>query len=485
MGALPGSTQFPAILVGSIMDSNTKPKPKQTKNTKKSKNNNEDVGGDMDHESLSVTASSRNNPRKRKEQAPDSESSTGSRTVKRKQLICCSLSSSSSSTSSSSEDEHQSSDEECSSEPHTKGISLYEDLERFCNLVNGNSAAKDIKKLKKKVLNLIQHCKALEEENVTLKQEVTQKQTVDTQIRELNSVINSVVDKITKIKADTSKTANKPSSSYAEKLKSKKQMVQEQLSKAPRHIVTVFPKEGSKIQDSDGTRQAICTKVAPVKEKLKIKALKRISNKGVLIETETKEDLESVLKDERLQSAGLMVTFPAKKRPRMMIYDIPSDLTEKEIHQAIQQQNFEGSDKIKIAQDFKLSFKTGKRDKPTVNWVAEVTPEIRETLKKRSKVYIGWSCCSVRDFISVSRCYKCQAFGHVAKHCKATTDTCGHCAKEGHTFNNCPAKSEKPQCANCKKARRQHDHSIRSLDCPAHRNALATHVSRTDYGQQT
>lgn len=173
--------------------------------------------------------------------------------------------------------------------------------------------------------------------------------------------------------------------------------------------------------------------IVPAKEKLKIKNIRKINNNGILIETETKEDLQNLLRNDKLENAGLIVGQPPKRRPRMAIYNIPKNMPEKDVLTAIRLQNFEHIPKSKFPEVFKLLFKTGDRAKETVNWIVEVTPEIRDEIKKQSRLFLGWNACHIQDYIAVSRCYKCQAFGHIAKFCRASQDTCGHCAKEGHS----------------------------------------------------
>ena len=58
------------------------------------------------------------------------------------------------------------------------------------------------------------------------------------------------------------------------------------------------------------------------------------------------------------------------------------------------------------------------------------------------------------------RCLKCQNWGHVARTCKATNDTCGTCA-DNHRSSACP--SEKPSfCVSCNST----DHPSSSRKCP-------------------
>ena len=173
--------------------------------------------------------------------------------------------------------------------------------------------------------------------------------------------------------------------------------------------------------------------LAPAKEKLRISGLKKISNNRVVVETTTKEEMERVLKNEKLQAAGLVAGLPTKRRPMLIVYDVPAQLGEEEFLAALRQQNLENLSRAKF-KEVRLSYKTGTRNQDTDNRMLEVTAAIRETLLKQDKVYIGWSALRVRDFISVSRCYKCQSYEHVSKYCRAAKESCGHCGGEGHAF---------------------------------------------------
>lgn len=62
--------------------------------------------------------------------------------------------------------------------------------------------------------------------------------------------------------------------------------------------------------------------------------------------------------------------------------------------------------------EFKIIFKNGSRATETVNWVVEVSPEVRRRLRDRGRLFLMWS--SVKVFVAVSRCWRCQRFGHMA-----------------------------------------------------------------------
>lgn len=86
------------------------------------------------------------------------------------------------------------------------------------------------------------------------------------------------------------------------------------------------------------------------------------------------------------------------------------------------------------------------RQETKENWVVECTGRVRNYLRERDKIYIGWECCRVKDYIDLARCYKCQRYGHVAKVCQ-NKETCSYCAGE-HKFADCTAGEDQVKCSN-------------------------------------
>ncbi|CAK9834616.1 Uncharacterized 50 kDa protein in type I retrotransposable element R1DM [Anthophora retusa] len=167
----------------------------------------------------------------------------------------------------------------------------------------------------------------------------------------------------------------------------------------------------------------------------------------------------------------------------MIVYDVPRSENDEATLDAIFEQNTEAHNRATLRKQVKLAFKTGDRNKEKCNWVLEVSKEAREFFSKKERLYVGWSSCKVQDHLVATRCYKCQGYGHTAKHCRSEKETCGHCAETGHNFKNCPNKGKAAVCSNCKKMGKQSLHSVTGRDCPAYASAIDQILLRTDYGQ--
>ncbi|KAG7197406.1 hypothetical protein KM043_018840 [Ampulex compressa] len=207
-----------------------------------------------------------------------------------------------------------------------------------------------------------------------------------------------------------------------------------------------------------------------------------ISATGVIIEAIKPEHIKVFTSNGRLQEAGLVASRPTGERPRLIVYDVPSDLKESEVTRSIAAQNSLNLQEDEAAQHMRALFKTGERGKDTVNWVLEVAPEIRRKILAKERVNIGWMSCKVRDHLQVSRCFKCQSYGHIAKHCKAAEEICKQCSKSGHRGTDCPEADKKAVCINCKKSHREFHHKAGSKKCPSHVAALERKAANIHYG---
>ncbi|CAH0702189.1 unnamed protein product [Spodoptera exigua] len=247
--------------------------------------------------------------------------------------------------------------------------------------------------------------------------------------------------------------------------------------------VVIYPND--KTKTSDETKSLVQKIISPEELKLHVRGLKKVRNGGVIINTETKGDIEKLKNSEKLVSSGLKIEEPSKRRPRIAVIGVPVALTEKEVFDCIFEQNI--TDKLpnitreSFLETIKLSHKSGKMNLSNSNYVLEVHASIRRALINQGRIFINWTSCPVRDFTIVTRCFNCQQFGHAAKFCREAIATCNHCGETGHSFKDCSNKSSPSQCATCKRFKRKCDHPTGDMSCPARKYAEDYYINSIDY----
>jgi hypothetical protein len=127
--------------------------------------------------------------------------------------------------------------------------------------------------------------------------------------------------------------------------------------------------------------------------KLKVCGFRKTKNGGVVISTESKDALEKLKSSVHLANSGLIVNETNKRKPRIIVIDVPSSMTETEVYKYIFEQNL--VDKIpNMTRDtfmtsIKLSHKSGRKDADHCNFVLEVPALIRKALLAQDRVFIN------------------------------------------------------------------------------------------------
>lgn len=254
----------------------------------------------------------------------------------------------------------------------------------------------------------------------------------------------------------------------------------------PSHVSSVAIYPSDNLKSSDETKTLVQKIISPEQMKLHVRGLRKTKNGGVIISTETKDDIEKLRQSTQLTKSGLTVDEPYKRKPRVVIIGVPSTMQENEVFTCLYNQNL--AEKLQdcslesFLSSIKLSHKSGKRDAETCNFIVEVSAVIRKALVSQDRVFVNWSSCPVRDFTLVTRCYKCQQYGHAAKSCRQTTYTCGHCGDQGHSVKECPKKADEPKCATCLHFKKPFKHMTGAADCPAKIMAEKWYINSVDYG---
>ncbi|EFN68078.1 Uncharacterized 50 kDa protein in type I retrotransposable element R1DM, partial [Camponotus floridanus] len=85
---------------------------------------------------------------------------------------------------------------------------------------------------------------------------------------------------------------------------------------------------------------------------------------------------------------------------------------------------------------------------------------------RQGRIYLLWRTYKIKEYIGVTRCFKCQGYGHTAKTCNSPDQICEICGGKDHLKKDCGQK-DKVQCINCTRSRRKDSkHNTKSKDCP-------------------
>ena len=224
----------------------------------------------------------------------------------------------------------------------------------------------------------------------------------------------------------------------------------------------------------------------PAKANIHVKQLKQTGPAAMMIEATTEEDLEKLMQAEQLKELGYQVVKIQDKLPRVTIFGAQSSLASEDLIEEIHTNNEKLSKKYTKEQ---LKSKTriingwtNPNNPWTKNWILEVQPDVRMALMEQdSKLKMAWSIVKVTDLLDATRCFRCMDHGHIAKYCKQSQPTCGHCGENGHSFRNCPNDTADPVCAPCQRSGRPSNHSIKNPSCPARYKAMRNQIRSTNY----
>ncbi|KAI4472915.1 hypothetical protein M0802_016426 [Mischocyttarus mexicanus] len=219
----------------------------------------------------------------------------------------------------------------------------------------------DLQEIKKKVPSMLDLLVKLAEENINLKkQNNTSKKLevpdmIESRLSKFEEALKLATDSIRELKNHPAKT-----STYADKVKAPAvQKIEENRQTRNRHVVAIYQVSEKNAINSDETKTVVLNTIVPTKEKLQICSVRKIANKGILVETRTKEDLERVIKSEKLQAAGLKTEVPSKKKPLLIVYNVPKETTDKEFLTGLKKQNCGESQDSKMFEKVTISHRTG------------------------------------------------------------------------------------------------------------------------------
>lgn len=226
-------------------------------------------------------------------------------------------------------------------------------------------------------------------------------------------------------------------------------------------------KENEDVRTNEEIKLQLMEKLKEVKNKLKIRGIKEMRRKGIIIEVDNKEDVE-LLKNVNLKEKNLKMEEPKKICPAIIVYDVETDYKEEDLCNDLIIKNFDHlkEEEIKeLKENLVIKYKIKTRENK-YNWILQMSSKFIISLINKGKIYLQWKVHRVKEYKNIMRCYKCHAFGHVAKFCNSMDQLCELCGSKEHLRKECDKRNE-PQCINCiRKRRKDTKHHVKSKLCP-------------------
>jgi len=147
-----------------------------------------------------------------------------------------------------------------------------------------------------------------------------------------------------------------------------------------------------------------------------------------------------------------------------------------------------GKSEAQLSSEFKFRFHL-RRNSSNQNktYVFELSPQLKQIINKMQTINIGWQACAWNDFIHIIRCFKCNKFGHKSADCKESHDSCGLCS-ESHKTKDCKKQESEHCCINCKQfnsikqqAILATNHSSFDKSCESFKRIKNIIISKIDY----
>jgi hypothetical protein len=231
----------------------------------------------------------------------------------------------------------------------------------------------------------------------------------------------------------------------------------------------------------DSIKEILKANINPSEINVGVKTFKSC-NGGVIIETNSKREIETLDQEIRAKCGNeLEVRAHTKRKPRLVIINIPEDISTNNIEDAIIRQNPDlRLQKGNIVPKF--IYVTKKKHR---NAVIEVGADTRNYLMDK-KIKLGWQICKMDDYLVATRCFNCSKFNHKTQECRGTV-TCPLCAGP-HTLKECTGESTTHKCTNCMAYNKYNPtktindaHSSLDKKCPSWQAAIEKIKMNTEY----
>lgn len=203
---------------------------------------------------------------------------------------------------------------------------------------------------------------------------------------------------------------------------------------------------------------------------VEVKNLRKGKSESLVIVTKQKDGAKT-LREEIMKRAGNRITDirveEGGKKEYMIVSDIDNTVTKEEVTEILLNElgNVERN-------EIEVKLQENRRGNMTVEIIMD--RDKAKALLDKGKIKIGWTSCTVRRKVKVTRCYRCLKPGHSFFECRDKNNTgtkCFNCTQEGHKAENCVNTA---RCNMCKKE----GHRADSSECPNFRRVLGGLTNR-------
>ncbi|XP_076182719.1 uncharacterized protein LOC143154599 [Ptiloglossa arizonensis] len=354
----------------------------------------------------------------------------------------------------------------------------------FCRNLNGSATAEDLKYIKKKVKVCQRFISDLQKENEELKRRLEENEDLGSQMKKLSETITGAVGQIAgrQERRQDRESVQKCENmcvpvSYAGIVKKNsvggKMNVGESLRVSTNeraNVKTYAVIVKSKNENENTTSEKIREKV--IKEmsefvNVRVKAVRKIRNNGVVIETVSEQERNAIKECVKLDELGLKANLPGMISPKVIMYDVPNEMKNETILEEMYEKNLKERMTLdEFNKRVRIINRSSKKGANEGNVIMETSAIVKEMLTRAGRVYIKWHAFKVREFECVLRCFGCLGFGHMMRDCKSKVRVCRKCGESGHEAKDCTATKE--TCKNCRERGMNDGHSVMSNECPQH-----------------
>ena len=135
---------------------------------------------------------------------------------------------------------------------------------------------------------------------------------------------------------------------------------------------------------------------------IRVKAVRRTEN-GIFVETATREELSLLKSSGAIAEAGLIASDAEPSSAKLLIFEVPGDLSDKEILEDIYVKNL--ADKLN-KDDFMsgATLSKGNSSKKSCNRLLQCSLEAKKALLVVGRVYVGWQRLNLKLDVGIKRC---------------------------------------------------------------------------------